>query len=551
MKKYTKKKKDGATFTPQGLANFLAEKLYGYLTVDQKNKQLIINDPSCGDGALLFAMASILTKYNNKFVITGTDTNEEYIQSSQQLLSSSFPSVDIQLNVKDFVATRVTDIFSNEASRTDLIIANPPYVRTQIIGAEAARRISKLYELTGRIDLYYPFLINMTEKLKEGGLLGVITSNRYLSTKSGMTIRDYLIKNYEILEIIDLGDTKLFDAAVLPAIFIGRRKTCSTYHPAKYTTIYESFEGSGKRLNNIFEILNNSQNGLYSVNDRVFNLTLGTLKEPESHGGIWQIESNTNKDFVSTIKKKKYKYVGDIFKVRVGIKSCADDVFFTKNWDKGKPEDVFFKPMISQENICKWQVVEPLTKVIYPHFDNNGVKDVYDINKYPKACSFFEAYRARLEERSYLIKAKRNWYEYWVPQNPTLWSKPKLVWADISVESRFALDKTGAIVNGNCYWICADNNEEEELLYLIMGVANTSMMERYHDACFNNKLYSGRRRYLSQYIEQYPIPDPTIYESKEIIKKVKELLSEDNNAKRSKIADQIEQLVHLAFGVRD
>jgi hypothetical protein len=45
-----------------------------------------------------------------------------------------------------------------------------------------------------------------------------------LSTKSGESVRKFLNENYEILEIIDLGDTKLFDAAVLPAIFIGRKK---------------------------------------------------------------------------------------------------------------------------------------------------------------------------------------------------------------------------------------------------------------------------------------------------------------------------------------
>ena len=58
----------------------------------------------------------------------------------------------------------------------------------------------------------------MTNALKKGGILGVITSNRYISTKSGSDIRKYLLDNYEIIEIIDLGDTKLFDAAVLPAI---------------------------------------------------------------------------------------------------------------------------------------------------------------------------------------------------------------------------------------------------------------------------------------------------------------------------------------------
>lgn len=80
----------------------------------------------------------------------------------------------------------------------------------------------------------------MTESLKEGGILGVITSNRYLSTKSGESIRQYLSANYDILELIDLGDTKLFEAAVLPAIFIGKKLQKENLHPQlllKFTKI--------------------------------------------------------------------------------------------------------------------------------------------------------------------------------------------------------------------------------------------------------------------------------------------------------------------------
>jgi adenine-specific DNA-methyltransferase len=54
-------------------------------------------------------------------------------------------------------------------------------------------------------------------------------------------------------------------------------------------------------------------------------------------------------------------------------------------------------------------------------------------------------------------------------------------------------------------------------------VANSELMSRYHDLCFNNKLYSGRRRYFSQYIEKYPIPDPGKESSMRIIEIVKEL----------------------------
>jgi hypothetical protein len=151
---------------------------------------------------------------------------------------------------------------------------------------------------------------------------------------------------------------------------------------------------------------------------------------------------------------------------------------------------------------------------------------VFDLAKYPQAAQYLNQHRNQLESRDYLIQAGRKWYEMWVPQNPELWKYPKLVFPDISVEARFSYDESGAIVNGNCYWIVSQSEDEKDLLLLIQGVANSSLMAQYHDLCFNNKLYSGRRRYLSQYIEKYPVPDPENHFSKRIVEIVKELNSE-------------------------
>lgn len=150
--------------------------------------------------------------------------------------------------------------------------------------------------------------------------------------------------------------------------------------------------------------------------------------------------------------------------------------------------------------------------------------------------------------RKYLIDGGRKWYELWVPQNPVLWKFPKLVFPDISLEPRFYLDNNGAIVNGNCYWIVAQNPQEEELLLLIQGVANSELMSKYHDLCFNNKLYSGRRRYLSQYIEKYPIPNPETQESRNIISLVKELNQQScNNNDISALEQRLNTAVNFSF----
>ena len=51
------KKETGATFTPDKLADFLAEKLLQYSDVSEDKLKVL--DPSCGDGALLLSLIHI------------------------------------------------------------------------------------------------------------------------------------------------------------------------------------------------------------------------------------------------------------------------------------------------------------------------------------------------------------------------------------------------------------------------------------------------------------------------------------------------------------
>ena len=74
--KLDKKKQNGEVFTPERLANFLADHMLPYMNIEQPLK---INDPSCGDGALLFALTSKMIKMNaNPFSVFGSDNDEKY-----------------------------------------------------------------------------------------------------------------------------------------------------------------------------------------------------------------------------------------------------------------------------------------------------------------------------------------------------------------------------------------------------------------------------------------------------------------------------------------
>ncbi len=555
-------KNTGATFTPKGLADFLATRLIKYISA--KNVKAL--DPACGEGELLISIGEKLSESGIDFTLTGYDENDHYLSLAKErmlqfgsgknnLVQGNFlKAIDLTDNQGTF------DFFSAEKSNInkafDVVIANPPYVRTQILGTEQAQELAKKFNLKGRVDLYYPFLMAMTESLKDDGILGVITSNRYLSTKSGESVRKYLSENFEIIELIDLGDTKLFDAAVLPAIFIGRKKKQRSPAPANFIKVYEElngYKGDLIPMESIYEMLDSEETGYFIVNEKRYKKSAGFLKYEIGSGTCWEMLSDKESNWVSIIDKSSTNRVGDFFKVKVGIKSTADKVFISDKWEElngTKPEEELLKELISQENIEPWNATDNFNlKVLYPHISVNGGKETVDIEKYPKAKKYFLQHEEKLRSRKYLIETGRQWFELWVPHHPDQWKNPKLVFPDISLSPRFYFDKGGRIVNGNCYWIVAQDKKDIDKLLLIQGVANSKLMTKYHDLVFNNKLYSGRRRYFTQYVEKYPLPDFNSPVAKEIISLVKKLNETQDTAVISKLENKLEIRVAEAFGV--
>jgi len=64
---------------------------------------------------------------------------------------------------------------------------------------------------------------------------------------------------------------------------------------------------------------------------------------------------------------------------------------------------------------------------------------------------------------------------------------------------------------GDCYWIDILPSVSEDILLFSLAVANSNFIEKYYDMKFNNKLYSGKRRFMAQYVENSPHTKKPIY----------------------------------------
>ena len=563
----TLQKSGGATYTPSDFADFVATKIVREAVWPKQGKVRVL-DPAVGDGALLEALLKKLPEAIYKRVeVFGYDTDEFALAIASARLKKKFPDLALYLEQKDFLDHVLSlkndgDLFSSEKTAQDLfdlVIANPPYVRTQIMGAKQAQELAKNFGLTGRVDLYYPFLLGISQVLEKEGIAGIITSNRFMTTKSGQAIRREILSRFHILHAWDLGDTKLFDAAVLPSVLVARGTDNRLHQQSDeitFSTIYETQDVAQAEASDVLSSLEQDDDTVVSVPDgRRFRVRHGSLDNGKDVEGVWRVSTKSTDQWLATVEANTWETFRRVGKIRVGVKSTADKVFIRNDWAElpdGCPE--LLRPLITRHNARQFKACIPskakhIKEILYPHEATSRGRRPVDLSLYPKSASYLEKHRDVLEARTYVIKAGRSWYELWVPQDPAAWSSPKIVFPDISEKPTFWMDVDGGIVNGECYWLKCDNEGENDLLWLALAVANSTFIESFYDHRFNNKLYAGRRRFITQYVEQFPLPDPSREETKEIISLAKSIHATfSSSASEQKIAD-LDALVWRVFGL--
>lgn len=555
------RKSTGSHFTPTVLADFVAKKILREWEKQNHTRTIRVLDPAVGDGELLYSLLNLLyEKFNGDVEVSGFDTNSEATLLSRLRLTQDFPQASISLHCEDFLSF-VLENYSPGSNASlfnplpkhcfDLVIANPPYVRTQVLGAKKAQRLAAQFGLSGRTDLYHAFILGIAQVLRPGGILGIIVSNRFMSTKSGFSVRESIKRFFDLLHIWDLGDTRLFGAAVLPAVLLMQKKD-DHFHgrDTKFTSVYSTSEGvTSRRCTNIIEAL--SKEGIIEVpSGQKFVIRQGKLSSDGNPSGIWKLSSDGSRAWVDSVAANTLCTFGEIGKIHVGVKTTADKVFIRSDWQDmpacERPE--LLRPLITHHSARRFRGITPIRQILYPHHLVQGKRAPVNLQNYPRSKRYLEAHRPTLENRQYVIAAGRHWFEIWVPQDPDAWGHPKLVFRDIAEKPTFWMDMDGTIVNGDCYWLPCNNPATIDLFWLALSVSNSSFIEEFYDRQFNNKLYAGRRRFITQYVEKFPLPSPEARISKKLIQIAKKLYEIVPSPQADQLEMELDLLVWRAFG---
>ena len=559
----TLKKQNGIHYTPPKLAGFLARQTAACIKLpDDKQKKIAkssrgkvtisILDPACGDGELLVslieAIGNLARLDDASIAVHGFDTDRNAIlQTKVRIngLASSHRISSVKLQREDFLTRELHQSF-------DCIISNPPYVRTQVLGGNAAQQLAKKFGLTGRVDLYQGFTMAISDALRDGGTMGLLTSNRFLTVKSGQSMRRLLRERFDLKSIVDLGDTRLFEAAVLPVVISAVKRTEASSTASNTTEFHRIYQvenppGNVKFRELLPAIENSKFSGEFQTDAGCFRIERGTLSasQPDS---VWTLSNFATRGWLKRVRNYQKKTFGEVAQIKVGIKTTADAVFIREDWgnldNRIQPERKLRLPLITHHDAERWKIDSPKKSVLYPYEKKSSKRTPIQLSKHPRSAAYLETHRDRLEGRKYVVDSGREWFEIWVPHQPADWAKPKIVWPDISDQPKFFLDSTGAIVNGDCYWIKLREGVDDDWIYLMLAVANSTLATKFYDTEFHNKLYAGRRRYMTQYVNEFPLPDLKSKIAKKIVKCVKRLVE----TAAAKDATKVEALVWESFG---
>jgi len=550
------KKATGATYTPTELADFVAEQMLRCWCPPSSGLIRVL-DPAVGDGELLASLVRRMPR-GLKIEIHGFDTNREALSLARKRLAQCPLSANHQLHCADFLSLIADGMppgglwHGDSLGKFNLIIANPPYVRTQVLGARSAQALSAQFGLEGRVDLYQAFVLAIAQALEPRGVTGIIVSNRFMTTKSGAAVRRSIRRSLRVRRVWDLGDTKIFDAAVLPAVIVAEGGARASEEPVEFTSIYETSDPEEVSASSLTEAL--GCEGVVSVpGGRRFLVQRGLLPETGNADEVWRVANRETDDWLATVRKNTWATFRDLGKVRVGVKTCADSVFIRRDWgslpESERPE--LLRPLTTHHIARRYRASSngDGCQILYPHHVNAGKRTAVDIRRHPRTLAYLEQHRARLESRKYVLEAGRNWFELWVPQDPGVWPQPKLVFRDISERPCFWIDKTGSVVNGDCYWLACGDPAKEDHLWLAVSIANSAFAESFYDRRFNNKLYAGRRRFITQYVEQFPLLNPVLPIACRIVELAKQAYAEAGSDDGAVLEAEIDGLVWEGFGV--
>jgi very-short-patch-repair endonuclease len=405
----------------------------------------------------------------------------------------------------------------------DVVIGNPPYVQLQNLKIESNYYSKVGYQTFNKsADLYCLFYEKGMQLAKLNGLLSFITSNKFIKSNYGFNTRVF-IKKYQIISIIDFGELPVFEnASTFPMIFTIEK------NEGTKESIYSS-------IPNLAFINFNEIIYLNSINFNAKNLV----------DSNWMFQEKKSKliDKLSIDSIPLIDYTNG--EILFGIKTGFNRAYVINKNEREKLINAdhrlneFIRPFLNGEDVRKYKINWDESFIIL-------LKSGFQIENYPVLHTRMNLFKDKLSNRS---DQGKNWWDLRTCAYYDLFDKPKILYPDIALESRFAIDTNGFIPNATLFCIPMED-------YYLLGLLNSKLIWYYLSSIcpvLGDINKRGRLRLKTIYLKNVPIRINKFFNSQiELLsKQVNEAKQQNPKADTSVLENQIDQLVYQLYDLTE
>ena len=278
------RKEGGVYYTPSFIVNYMVEHSLGALlknkTLDEAAKIKIV-DPSCGAGVFLLGVYQYLLDWHEKHIgkltleqrrkiltdnIFGVDIDPLAVEITKYCLSMKCSehkdySLNLDANIRCGDSLIDTDFcwkkeFSHVFKRDgfDIVIGNPPYDALYNSHPQRAKIDSLRHQYRtmcgGTPNLYRLFFEKGLSLIKDNGLLVYITPYNYLTSADSLKLREILLNETAIIEIVDYEESQnVFASATQAVATIITRKQPTKDYRFEYRKVGNTYTLKSKEIN--------------------------------------------------------------------------------------------------------------------------------------------------------------------------------------------------------------------------------------------------------------------------------------------------------------
>jgi type I restriction-modification system DNA methylase subunit len=419
----------------------------------------------------------------------------------------------------------------------DFVVGNPPYVRVQMLEERVRKSLSENYESAfGNFDLYIVFIERGLDWLKLNGKFGYIISDQFTNREYGKKLRKFILKNSEIISIIDFARTKVFkDVTNYPAIMICRKKT-----PSK--NIFKFISVKEEKPDLIKEVFFHFNEKEYS--DRfldIFEVDQGILNEKP-----WQFSLKKEDILMKKLGNNK-KFLGNVSNILYGILSGKDPLYLGKisnervgiadyktKTDKAQVETELLKRILKGQDVRRWKVGWSGYFLLTPHINDDKftpISEEHMKKTYSNAYQLFKKNEEEIKSRlMYGQTAEQRtgvWYSIIYYDYAKYYKEQKILTPALTNKNNFCLDNEGYFFVGGTAGVYGIVPKSGVDIKYLLGILNSKVSEYYLKKICPIK-QGGYFQYSTKFMERLPIRLPETPDEKkiadQIIRRVDEIL---------------------------